>query len=338
MVDKLMEKQNIWLFSSADSHYWPRLLQLDSSLTSTNQKLNKYFLILDDSEHNLEKVTTANLIKKSDLLKRNHELSMSLVGRTLAEQYFTIAPSFMVEYSALSAPGDWLVYCDADIKFFSPIDEILEPFMEKSAVIVPHRHHWWNRWRLSKYGEFNVGLVAFRNSPEGLNLLNYWAQSCIQWCKDAPQSGKYADQKYLEDFLQIGDMVAVDTRVGANLAPWNASFHKLVEKSDGTLLVDGEPLLYFHMQGLKRTGVGWELGHIPYLTAASSELKKKIYIPYLRELEAATLEVKSHEEPATGLRRRQAGPNEMLRRAAGRLLGQTVLFRDLRKIDSDTSK
>lgn len=98
--------------------------------------------------------------------------------------------------------------------------------------------------KLAKYGEFNVGLVAFRNNKEGLAALQYWADSCLEWCSDIPEDGKYADQKYLENFSKVANGVVIDDRKGVNLAPWNLGFSKLTLDENDKLMVDGEPVYY----------------------------------------------------------------------------------------------
>ena len=38
----------------------------------------------------------------------------------------------------------------------------------------------WRNYHLGKYGNFNVGWLAFKNSLESLALLDWWATKCIE--------------------------------------------------------------------------------------------------------------------------------------------------------------
>jgi hypothetical protein len=233
--------------------------------------------------------------------------------------------------SSLS-PDEWLVYADADLYFFRPLEEYLIHFDKANVIIAPHRHFAWNQKRLAKYGEFNVGLVAFRNNNEGQAALKYWADSCLEWCSDVPADARYADQKYLESFFKVANGVVVDKRPGVNLAPWNLGFSKLALGANDRLTVDGEPVYYFHAQGIRRNKSAWVLGHVPYLSLASRSAKKLIYKPYLGALlkwEEANPTIRSS---SSRLSRGAAGLSKLkLVTALQFLLGQIMSDAQLRR-------
>jgi hypothetical protein len=274
----------------------------------------------------------ASLISEVEFLRGAPDLSKTVSARSRPEQIFTLGPAFALRAMAKAQPGEWVVYCDADLFFYSPLDDILAPFTRASAVIVPHRHYPHNKRRLSKYGEFNVGLVAFRNDPDGRRILNYWADACRDWCRDSAESGKYADQKYLEHFGAISPNLEVDRRIGANVAPWNASFKRL-SIATKNFLIDGSPILYAHMQGLRRYRGGWTLGHLPFLSLASKQLRDLIYLPYLGKLEdwAIRLDLEAQASSRVSFSSRHGIVRNLL------FLAQ-VLFRQyipLKRIDRD---
>lgn len=208
-----------------------------------------------------------------------------LKKRNLAEQIFSIGPTFLFDKRNVVDEGGWLVYVDSDLYFFEPLQSYLDSLPPCNIVIAPHRHHLWNKSRLAKYGKYNVGLVAFRNNEEGLRALRFWAESCIEWCYDRPEDGKYADQKYLEQFTSVSSGVFVDNSLGANLAPWNSFLKWISSSKSGKIFVQGDKLIYFHAQGLKQRNGRWILGHLNYLSFAGPRLKKLVYRPYLEKLE-----------------------------------------------------
>lgn len=282
-----------------------------------------------------------SITTKNELYLYQPGLLEALVGRSEAEAIFTMGPTYL-SYLLNSIPDkEWLVYADADLEFHAPLSDCMHGIPEGTSVLIaPHRHYWWNRKRLAKFGEFNVGLVAFRNDPQGRLVLKTWAEACLEWCRDRPEDGKYADQKYLESFSSWSAGVSVDGRVGSNLAPWNASHKRIRREKDG-VTVNGERLLYFHMQGLRRKTSGWQLGHLQYLSLAGRRLKREVYLPYLAKLEAAS---ESLGEGWVSTSARSSGRlvARMAQRILGGLqlvLGQTISIKRIERfLESNPSK
>jgi hypothetical protein len=281
------------------------------------------------------------VMTKSELFLRFPLLPGTLIGKSESEAIFTIGPTFLMHTMSLIPENDWLVYADADLDFHAPLSECLGNLAPSTSVLIaPHRHYLWNRKRLAKFGEFNVGLVAFRNDAQGRLVLKKWAEACLEWCRDYPEDGKYADQKYLESFSSWSNAVAVDTRLGADLAPWNASFKK-IRKAEGVVTVNGEKLLYFHMQGLKRRSSSWHLGHLQYLSLAGRNLVNQVYLPYLAKLESVATSLGEGATPSSA-RSSRGTLARFVHSAFGILqvvLGQTVsLERIERFVESNPTK
>jgi hypothetical protein len=225
------------------------------------------------------------ILRDSEFLAKHDSVRSAIDGRSRAEAIFTIGPSALLSSSNLVRDGGWLVYSDSDLFFAGPLEGYLDEFRDANVLIAPHRHFLWNKRRLEKYGIYNVGLVAFRKNQEGLRALQFWAESCLEWCYDRAEDGKYADQKYLEKFASVSEGVFVDNSLGANLAPWNSFLKKISATKSGEIFVGRDKLMYFHAQGLKQKNGRWILGHLNYLSFAGPRLKKLVYSPYLAKLE-----------------------------------------------------
>lgn len=213
------------------------------------------------------------------------ELGPYIEDRSEAERIFSIGPSFLQHLSIEVEADGWLVYADADLFFFEPLKDYLDKLPTCNVVIAPHRHYKWNQRRLAKYGHFNVGLVAFRKNEEGMRALSFWAERCLEWCRDYPEDGKYADQRYLELFETIAAGIFVEISKGADLAPWNSPFFGISVSPSGIISVKRCRLAYFHAQGLSKKHNRWVLGHLNYLSIAAPRIRELIYTPYLRKLE-----------------------------------------------------
>jgi hypothetical protein len=319
----------ITVATNFDSGYLTRAITLFHSLRS-NEPVQFEVLALDTlAELAVADLPSTNVTQIRKFLERNPHVATAIEPLNKAERIFATGPSFLLESMSKVPDGGWLIYCDADLVFYRGIDEYMSSFGEASVVIVPHNHYPWNRKRLAKYGEFNVGLVAFRNDEDGREVLEFWAKSCLEWCRDIPDSDRYADQKYLESFPSITKKVAVDRRVGSNLAPWNSSLRDF-GRNGSEVLVDGQPLYFFHMQGLKRDEKGWILGHLQYWSLAGPTLRRLIYVPYLAALEGnagrlGTASQANVRQSASNLRRLVSAGLKI----AAVILGQRISFSKL---------
>lgn len=244
-------------------------------------------LALDDEVKALsDTFPEIGIVKEFELLQVVDGLRDALAGRSRPEKIFTMGPSALLRNRARVQEDGWLVYLDSDIFFMQSLESYLASFQGFNVILAPHRHYLWNRGRLARYGNYNVGLVAFRNNEQGLRALRYWAESCLEWCYDRAENGKYADQKYLEHFSSLAEGVFVDNSLGANLAPWNSFLKRVSTDDDGQIYVNGDRLVYFHAQGLKLKRGRWILGHLNYLSFAGPKLKRLVYRPYLDRIES----------------------------------------------------
>lgn len=278
-----IEKATLRAVSITDSNYLSRCATMIESATIHSKVA---VLALDHGVQALKlQFVESSVSSWDEFLDRNASLARAILGRSQAEQIFTAGPSFLLEQADSVAEQGWLVYCDADLFFFQGLQDYLNGFDKANVVLAAHRHYFWNSRRLARYGRYNVGLVAFRNNEEGLRALRFWADSCLEWCFDRPEAGKYADQKYLEQFTSVASGVYVDNSLGANLAPWNSFLKRISVSKSGEIFVRRDKLNYFHAQGLKQQKGRWLLGHLNYLSFAGPRLKKLVYEPYLEKLE-----------------------------------------------------
>ena len=97
--------------------------------------------------------------------------------------------------------------------------------------------------RSERHGKFNVGLLSFQNDGVGRACLDEWRGRCLGRCHDGQEAGKYADQKYLDEWPeQVGAALLVLPNAGVNLAPWNWGEIDFVQRR----WVDDGELVLFH--------------------------------------------------------------------------------------------
>jgi hypothetical protein len=224
----------------------------------------------------------AKLIPLFYLEQWDQGLLSSKGNRSKVEYYFTLTPSFLLYLLENVRDLEHITYLDSDIVFFSNPKPIFNFLGDGSILIVGHRFPERLK-HLEIYGIYNVGLLTFKGDSEGKRCLEWWRERCIEWCFDIAMDGRFADQKYLDDWPDRFKGVVVLDHPGAGLAPWNQSqYRKRIR--NGKVIVDGRPILFYHFQGLRRINRWfYDLGMANY-GRPSIILRNFVYIPTIREM------------------------------------------------------
>jgi hypothetical protein len=324
----------LYFCSYFDSNYLPRALALYQSLVTHCDGFRFFVLCLDrEVRKQLQDASLENVcaITLDQLEAFEPALLTVKDSRTPAEYYFTCGPSF-IRYTLMNCPGGTvLTYLDADLYFFASPRPLLEILGSDSIGIIenryPRRHPDWLR-----FGKYNVGWISFRRDERAEACLAWWSRQCIQWCFDRTENGRYADQKYLDEWPERFPGVRILNHKGANVAPWNRANY-CFSKHENTLYVDDAPLVFFHFQGLKEIR--------PWLVDSNlgcsfrfpdRVLRRDVFGAYLRELRRVC-----PDGPRTMSRRKEGNHSirKLLKRRASAFLGAftgAYLFRIRDKI------
>ncbi len=302
-----------------DIGYLSRGIALIESLRQQGDSSQVMVLCLDhktrDSLAPLAQSLNLAVVALHELIAEYPELEPAKLNRSQVEFYFTCSP-FVVKLSQKDKPiGHLSIYLDADLYFFGDPKEVLDEMSESSVAIVEHNYPWFLKHLSKKYGDFNVGLLGFRNNEDGNKTLDWWAKECINWCHDYPQDGKYADQGYLNSFPEFTPNLKVLKNRGFNSAPWNTAATSLQLKND-KVFVGKNPLNFFHFHGLKKRGSFWVSSQLNYLSPLPKGIFMKIYGPYVRHLEAIEQNIPISEDPPNSLERKSPGLRGLMAKAA----------------------
>jgi hypothetical protein len=236
-----------------DRNYLVRGLSLFRSLRDRVENFRLYVLCLDEATYAaitaLEEERLCP-VRLQTLELHDAELLSIKPARSRIEYYFTCSPAWPRFLLHEHPEIELLTYLDADLFFFFDPGVVIEALGFKSILIVPHRFSPALRDR-EKYGIYNVGLVSFRNDPIGHACLDWWRARCLEWCFDRVEGGRFADQKYLDDWPQRFSRVTVLHDTAAGLAPWNVGRYAL-RHARGRFSVEGRPLVFYHFHGLRR--------------------------------------------------------------------------------------
>jgi SAM-dependent methyltransferase len=281
-------------------------------------------------------------IALEELEAHDSELLAVKPTRTQVEYCWTATPAVSLFALEREPELDLITYLDADLMFFRDPAPIFEELGDDSVLIVPHRYApQWQAWEETS-GTYNVQFLTFRRDERGLEALHWWHDRCIEWCYHRFEDGKLGDQKYLDDWTDRFDGVHVLQHQGGGLAPWNVANYEL-RNGDGSVLVDGVPLVFYHYHSLRlysgmtllrslgfgtntyrltrsRTPLVWASGY-----PISEAERSLIWDPYLRRLGAALAKLRrivpgfdSGFIHVDGWQFARAGATRRLRRASWR--------------------
>ncbi|MDX1733661.1 MAG: hypothetical protein R3228_04810 [Halioglobus sp.] len=154
--------------------------------------------------------------------------------------------------------ADKVVFLDPDIVVFSDLDLIESKLDEHSILVTPHQTEpESSRGAIVdhevsslKFGVFNLGFLAVRNSPEGHRFVGWWSDRLRDFCFDDRDKGLFTDQKWIDlapaFFPDLG--IVRDTQV--NVSTWNINQREITGDLAGGIGVDGKPLCFYHFSGL----------------------------------------------------------------------------------------
>lgn len=246
-----MEQRNYCTYF--DINYLTRgLITYQTLLEHSSRKISLWVLCLDEKVHDFLRQANFSgikLVTLTELEAADQALASVKQVRSRAEYYFTCTPCLAKYVLDQNPEVSDITYIDSDLCFFDDPELIYSEIGENSIAITPHRFSSCNKFR-EQWGIYNVAFNYFRRDEDGLICLNWWRDRCLEWCYDRLEDGKFADQKYLDDWLERFQNVKVLDNPGINLAPWNVGDMQFSKSKK--VFVNGLPLIFYHFHGLKK--------------------------------------------------------------------------------------
>ena len=145
-----------------------------------------------------------------------------------------------------------VVYLDADIRLYGPLDEAVTLAAQHGIVLTPHVTTPMARdGKLSDEetilgsGSYNLGFIAV--SPAAGDFVDFWKERLRRDCIVDKPSMHFGDQRWT-DFVPGMFSVHILRDATYNVAYWNLD-HRALEWTGERYEVDGRPLRFFHFSG-----------------------------------------------------------------------------------------
>ncbi len=277
-----------------DRHFLTRGLTLYRSLVRRSPPFVLWVLCLDEETHwTLSRLRPAGveLIPLAELELEDPALLRARPGRRPLEYYWTCGPAFLLHVLERRPGLAALTYLDADLAFFGDPSPLYAELADGSVGVFENRRppvaHPRERAEYASFGNYNVGLVAFRRTADGLACLRWWRERCLEWCFDRAEPGRFADQKYLDEWPARFGGVRALRHAGGGVGPWNLASHRF-RRVGGRVWVDRDPLIFYHFARF-RTVTAWlyDTGTWRHGRRLPWTVRRHVYVPYARGLRAA---------------------------------------------------
>ena len=269
-----------------DSNYLFKGLALHRSLARHAPGAELWVLCLDEpTQRALERLALPGLrvLPLPALEAAEPRLLEAKRARSAVEYYFTCTPALVWHLMTREVPGEPVTYLDADLLFFASPAPLFEESRGSSVTILGHRFAPELR-HLERFGIYNVSWIAFGADAAARECLGWWRDRCLEWCFDRLEDGRFADQKYLDDWPTRFRGVHVLAHQGAGVAPWNVSAHPITLR-DGRPFAGSAPLIVYHFHGFKRIAPWlFDPGLGSYDAPLAAELRRGVYLPYVTAL------------------------------------------------------
>ncbi len=238
-----------------NSNYAAKGLAMYYSLVRHCPSFHLYVFAFDDklvaalNKMQLEHMTVISLKEFED-----EQLLAIKPTRTAGEYCWTCSGSTIL-YCLEHFNIDSCTYIDADLFFFSdPSVLIAEMGADDDVLITAHRYTpAYDQTATS--GKYCVQFMTFKNTENGLHVLRWWRNACLEWCYNRMEDGKFGDQKYLDDWTTRFKGIHELQHLGGGVAPWNMQQYVFRNESGQIWGTDTAtqkefPVVFFHFHAL----------------------------------------------------------------------------------------
>lgn len=239
-----------------DSAYLLRGLALYESLVQLKIDFTLYVIAFDEDCFNkLKSYSLEHMVVISLEEFEDPELLEVKPTRSKGEYCWTCSAKSIL-YILNTYDVDMCTYIDSDLYFFNDPKTLIGELSEKESVLITeHRYSSYCEHSIVN-GKYCVQFMTFKKDTNGMKVLNWWKDRCLEWCYARSEDGKFGDQKYLDDWCERFEGVHELQHIGGGVAPWNVNQYTFSKSEECIMqkeLASGNelPLIFYHYHGME---------------------------------------------------------------------------------------
>jgi hypothetical protein len=165
-----------------------------------------------------------------------------------------LKPTFLSQTFSLGY--EYVLYLDPDISVYAPLDPIVNAFSSADILLTPHADvPVMDGLRPSdvdflRTGSYNLGFIGLKSSDTVKSFLLWWESRCLGLGFNDPTFGIFVDQKWVDLVPSYFPSCGILRHQGCNVAYWNIHARHLDPGPNGSCLVNGQKLIFFHFSGV----------------------------------------------------------------------------------------
>ncbi|MFT9494834.1 hypothetical protein [Anaerosolibacter sp.] len=279
---------NKYHFSTVISNkYVFKSIVMHDSLTKHCFDFHLFMLCVDNEAFEIlsnMRWTNVTLIQLKDI--EDAELLQAKSNRSHLEYCWTLKPAILRYIMNVYPHAQYFGHLDADICFFSNIDDVFKESPNASLFLTDHQNSERFLYTYDLTGRFNTGFVGCRNDPTGHAAIEWWKRRCLEWCytDNKVEEKLFGDQRYVERWAELFGNVHVVCNTGANVAIWNIEKYK-VSLRNGTAYINDSILVFYHFSGFSMYGP--KEFNLSWFFQLPQPVVEHIYMPYVLLLSRA---------------------------------------------------
>jgi hypothetical protein len=248
--------KKLHIFTSAACNYIPKVRMLFNSLRQHHPEARLHLLLAD------ERTPLLDLDKEPfDEVATVAELGIpGWKGWAFCHSIVELATAIKPFYLARLLERDdcaQALYLDPDMVAFSRLDDIVAALQNANIVLTPHLTSPEreieairdNEISALKHGIYNLGFVGVSPTAEGKRFARWWADRVYHFCRSEIHNGLFTDQRWIDLVPGFFDGVGILRSSRHNVATWNLNTRRFAFAADGSYVVDGAPLGFYHFTG-----------------------------------------------------------------------------------------
>lgn len=288
-----------------DSNYLIKGLCMYDSLKYVCVDFHLYIFAFDEKSDSILRNMQLDYVTVISLSEFEDPELLEVKGTRGKGEYCWTCTSSTILYCIQKFQLDSCTYLDADLFFYNDPKVLIDEMGDKDVLITSHRYT--PEYDLSATcGKYCVQFVTFKNTKNGLNVLNWWRNACLNWCYARYEDGKFGDQMYLDDWPTRFEGIHELEHLGGGVAPWNMQQYKFYKTNQywrGIELATKQEfeLIFFHFHAIHSYHMGFMKIFYFEGYSLSQAIKRDIYLPYITQLLRTNKQLNSKDRYSNGL-------------------------------------